>query len=95
MYDRFISESENAGDLVLLGYGVNDADAFEKTNVALLDEAIRLAREGNDGAEAIVVWDGDRRTRSDYTEHFAREASLRNIAVKTVQILSGNSCSTG
>jgi hypothetical protein len=87
LYDRFVVEAQARGDLVLLDLDPQDPQAYEKTNLAILDEALALALRQSDESEAIVVWDPRNRTEHDLTEHFAREARARNMPVKTINIL--------
>ena len=87
MYDRFVMEARASGDLRLLALDAGAGDAFETANEAILDEALAVASDRGEPAEAIVVWDASARTAHDYTEHFAQQAERRGMPVKSVSIL--------
>jgi hypothetical protein len=52
--------------------------------VAILDEAVSLARQLGLGLEAVVVWDQRSRGPDDITEQFLKEAAHRGIEVLAV-----------
>lgn len=87
LYDRLVREAKDAHDLRLLGFDPDDPTVYEKTNVAILEEALSVAIGTGDETEAIVVWDSHLRTEHDYTEQFAQEAQRRRIPVKSIAIL--------
>jgi hypothetical protein len=86
-YDAFVREAQASGDLVLLGFDLADAAAFEKTNERILDEALALAFGTGEKTEALAVWDAPRRTDRDYTEHFVRQAEFRRMPVTSIPIV--------
>jgi hypothetical protein len=86
-YDRVLDEVEDAGDLIVLGCAANDPDAYDATNCAVLDEAVRLARELDEPVLAIVVWNGAVRGESDFSEAFRREAEKRGLPVVEIDTL--------
>lgn len=87
LYDRFVQEARSGGDLILLGFDPHDPSVYERTNGGILDEALSMAAETHDEAEAIVVWDEERRSGHDFTGHFASEARLRSMQVTPIAIL--------
>ena len=87
MYDRFVREAEDAGDLHVLGYNPDDPEVYEKTNEAILDDALAIAAPDEVEAEALVVWDKRLTTGHDYTAHFLHQAERRHMPVKTIPIL--------
>ncbi len=76
-FDRVLDEVERNGDLVVLGYSKDDANAYTGTNIAILEQAEKLAAEAQESALAAVVWDGLPRDGGDVTQHFLREAGKR------------------
>ena len=72
-FDRLIDAADAAGDLLVLGLSGSD-DAYARTNVAILDEATRLARTTGDTVLAVAVWDKQSRGADDLTEHFLQLA---------------------
>lgn len=87
VYDRVVREAQRSGDLVILGFAADDPDAYEKTNDAILDEALAAASETKTKALAIVVWDERRKTDRDYTAHFAEGAKVRDMTVLSISIV--------
>ena len=86
IYDRLIQEVQCKGELVILDCA-DGSEAYTASNHAILDEAVRLARDSSEETVAMVVWDGLRRCKQDYTQAFADEARRRGlpiIEVKTV-----------
>jgi hypothetical protein len=83
LFDRIIAEVAAADDLVLLGVDEGD-DAYAAANVAILDEAARLA--GPDPAEVVVVivWEGASRGEGDLTLAFATAPRRRGHQVREV-----------
>jgi hypothetical protein len=70
--------------LIVLGDAGDGDAAYRAVNGAILDEAQRLAREGNTRALAVVVWNGKPREGGDLTQAFADEAQARSLPVKEV-----------
>lgn len=85
-YDRIIEEVERKNDLLLLNLDPLDQDAYEKANIAILDEVQCIAAQNSDKVEALVVWDERSQREGDITRHFALEAH-RRMAVKSIPIL--------
>lgn len=48
---------ERQRDSVILGYEQSDSAAYARTNVAIVDEALRIAQQERKLAQALVVWD--------------------------------------
>ena len=86
-FDRALDEVERHGDLVILGYEQSDAAAYARTNAAILDEALRIARQEGRLARALVVWDGKSRGASDLTAHFLDEARGKGMPILEVLTL--------
>lgn len=86
-FDRLVGDAQARGGVHDLGLDVRDPRAYEKTNDAILDDALALA--GNDPAQvvALTVWDGAIAGRADYTAAFADAARARGIAVESIPIL--------
>lgn len=91
LYDRIIHEVESAGDLVLLNENEDDEEAFIHTNIAILDEAQKLACEVGqetqteaDDLLAVLVWEGQPRGTGDITAAFGEEARARAIPMAVI-----------
>ncbi|HEY6248363.1 MAG TPA: hypothetical protein VI685_00290 [Candidatus Angelobacter sp.] len=78
-YDRVMDEVEGKNDVVVLGYAENDDAAYSATNLAILEQAEKVARKENLPIAAVVVWDGKSRGEGDFTEQFKEEAKRRGI----------------
>ena len=87
LFDQVTSELATSGDLIVLGER-EDSAAYVATNLAILDEALRLARgtrpDREAGVIAVVVWDGQERGPGDMTADFARQACARGLTVTEV-----------
>jgi len=77
LFDRLVSEAEEAGDLEVLGLPKASAHPYERTNAA-------LGREAREQVGALVVWDGPLVGRTDYTLDFVEAAEHRGIPVRTI-----------
>jgi hypothetical protein len=86
-FDRALDEVERQGDLVILGYEQSDAAAYARTNAAIVDEALRIARQDGKLAQALVVWDGKSRGSSDLTAQFLDEARGKGMPILEVLTL--------
>jgi len=87
-YDRALDEVERQGNLVILGYEKADPAAYARTNAAIVDEALRIAREEGMSAQALVVWDGKSRDSEDLTAQFLHEARRKGMPVLEVLTLT-------
>jgi hypothetical protein len=86
-YDRVLDEVERQRDLVILGYEQADAAAYARTNAAIVDEALRIGRQEEKLAQALVVWDGKSRGSEDLTAQFLDEARGRGMPILEVLTL--------
>ncbi|GAB3636715.1 hypothetical protein GCM10027422_23050 [Hymenobacter arcticus] len=69
LYDKIIWEAKEANCLHLLGYSLDDNEAFTKTTQAIIDQAKELANDSL--AFGVVVWEGHSRGDDDFTKEFA------------------------
>jgi hypothetical protein len=81
-FERLVDAANAAGDLVVLGLPHSD-DAYARTNVAILDDAARLARTTGDTVLSVAVWDRQSRGPDDLTEHFLQLAK-RHGAIQEI-----------
>lgn len=75
-FDRLVTSAREAGELVELGLSVDDADAFERTNVEIVN---RTAREKAKFHYAIIVWEGASRGEGDVTRDLRDRAVGRGF----------------
>ena len=87
-FDRLIGEARARDGVRILGLRPDDPHVYEKTNEAILDEALALADNDPAGVIALAVWDGAIAGRADYTANFADAARARGIAVQSIPILA-------
>jgi hypothetical protein len=87
-YDRALDEVEEQGDLVILGHKKSDADAFEGTNEAIVNEALEIARQEGIFAQALVVWNGQTRGSTDHTAQFLDQARGKGMPILEVRTLT-------
>jgi hypothetical protein len=90
-FDRTLDEVERLQDLVILGYDQSDSAAYEHTNAAIIDEALRIAQHEGKVAQALVVWDGKTRGSSDLTAHFCDETRVKGMPIIEVLTLKTRS----
>jgi hypothetical protein len=75
LFDRIVSEAEDAGDLVRLELDGSVQSAYQDVNRALLSEGAALAAQTDAAARvAMIVWEGQPRDANDLTENFRRKA---------------------
>ncbi len=84
IYDKVLDEVEAKDDLVIL-HADNDDEAYAAANLAILDEAVRLAKESDEQTAAAVIWDGASRGAGDVTQSFMEEAKRRDMEVVEVK----------
>jgi hypothetical protein len=89
LFDRTIAAAQRLGDLRILDLSPDDAQSFERTNAAIVDEAERLARETTQRTPlAFVVWDGPNGKPNDYTADFVELARGRGFDLEPIEILA-------
>ena len=86
-FDRLIGEARARDGVRILGLDAHDPHAYDKTNEAILDEALALAGNDPAGVIALAVWDGAIAGRADFTANFTEAARARGIAVQSIPIL--------
>ncbi len=86
LYDRVLDEIEAAGDLVIVPQPEGD-EGYVAANLAILDEAVALARKLHQPTGAALIWDGKSRGSQDITELFGVEARRRGLPVSDVKTL--------
>jgi hypothetical protein len=86
LYDGIISETRERGDLVVLGCGSNDADAYVVTNKAIIGDALLEATKKGPTVRptCIIVWEGAPRGDDDVTEDFRRLAVQCGFAIEVI-----------
>lgn len=76
-YDLLMGEVE----LAQLNFEPGDETAYAAVNHSILDEAMALAADLDQGVTAIIVWNGTSRGESDLTAAFRDEAARRGLPV--------------
>jgi hypothetical protein len=87
-FDRLVGAAQARGGLRILGLDTHDPHVYEKTNAALLDDALALAGNDAAGVVALAVWDGATPGRRDYTADFVQAARARGITLDSIPILA-------
>ena len=96
-YDNILNQVESHGDVIILGCEQSDPDAYERTNAAIVDEALQIAQHEGMVAQALVVWNGKSRGSTDLTAHFvdhAREKGMPILDVRTLRYPNVGSVAT-
>ncbi|MGH9720863.1 MAG: hypothetical protein ACRD8O_11675 [Bryobacteraceae bacterium] len=86
-YDRLLDEIERHQDMIAAGHSKDEKGVYVRTNEAILDEAIALARESAVKAAAVIVWNGESRGAEDVTAAFADQARARGMEVFSIPTL--------
>ena len=86
-FDLAIARARATDDLVVLHRAGSGGPAYAAASSAILDEAIRVARERDVEPRAVVAWDGRSRGSGDLTEAFRREAVERGLVVEEISTL--------
>ena len=85
LFDRIIERAQAKHGLQVLGFEVNDQDAFSKTNEAIVSFAHRLA--GSEPVASVLVWDEHSRGSGDATQEFEKlcqEAGFYKVEISTL-----------
>jgi hypothetical protein len=86
LFDRLIEAAAARGDLVVLdSEHDSDADAYARTNAAILDEGDALAALSRALRIAIIAWDGESRGADDLTEQFRSSAASRGWTIREIE----------
>jgi hypothetical protein len=85
-YDRVLDAVNARGDLIVLE-GPKDDTSYAIVNSAILDNALAMAREFQQAANAAVVWDGVARGADDLTAEFLAGARTRGLEVAEVSTI--------
>lgn len=80
-FDNVVKLASDRGNLVELGFDVDDDNSFSKTNSRIIQEALTL---GLNRKLAFVVWEGKSRGKGDSTADFMRIALSQGFEKKTV-----------
>jgi hypothetical protein len=83
-----LNEVERQGDLIILGCKQSEPDAYARTNAAIVDEALQIARQEGKVAQALVVWNGKSRGSTDLTAQFAGRAREKGMPILEVRTLA-------
>jgi hypothetical protein len=89
LYKRIIEEVRSTDDLVNLEFTVDQDNDYRLTNLAILDEALEVARASAGKVIAVLVWDGQSRGTGDMTENFRVEAQKRGFPIVDVPTIPG------
>ena len=84
IYDEVLDEVDAAGDLITLGR-VGNVDPYSTTSERILDEAVRLGRQLEEPAGAVMMWDGTIGEKPDYTADFGVSARRRGLPIFEVR----------
>ena len=86
VYDKVLDEVEAAGDLIVVPQKPDD-EGYAAANVAILDNALAMAKELHRSVKAALIWDGKSRGENDITKAFGTEARQRGLQVVEVSTI--------
>jgi hypothetical protein len=87
VFDRHIATVQAAGDLVVMDVqGGSEDDAYAAATVAIIDEALMLARASGTPCRmvAMLVWEGAARSGPDATGEFRQRALAAGFVERSV-----------
>lgn len=87
IYDKVLAEVTRQGDLLVQPFEGDEQAAYLAANIAILEEAAKLARDDHRALIAVVVWNKAARGPADVTAAFAAEARKQNIKVEEISTL--------
>jgi hypothetical protein len=98
IYDKIIWEIKDTDRLITLNFNKDDPEAYEKTNIHILEHARKLAgslkqdpindEHSSKKTLALIVWEGKPRGEDDTTFHFLQEAQKRNFEIEEINTFS-------
>jgi hypothetical protein len=81
LYDDILATADAENNLLVLSPGKTGHPAYSAVNSAIVEEAIRLARQFREDAAALLVWNGISSGASDLTQAFGQEARTHGLRV--------------
>jgi hypothetical protein len=88
-FDRLYEEIAKEEKVLIMNYPSNDADAYRKTNVDILNRAQILSENSgeNKDVRAVIVWESGNKGDVDTSAHFKNEAKQRGIRIEEIDTL--------
>ena len=88
LFNRICKEIKKEGQLIILNFAVDDKDAYEKTSIAILNQAQILAEKyASKEITGVIIWEGSVKEKEDVTNHFIREGIKRGLLIKEIKTL--------
>lgn len=87
LFDDICDDVEAKGDVMVLGYALENETAYIETNHVILELAMSRGAELTQPVRAVLVWDGMSRGKDDVTLAFQQEARERGLAVEEISTL--------
>lgn len=81
IFDKIFDDIKKENKSFILKLDVEDKLAFKKTNIAILDQADKMAVAKNLKKTAVIVWNGKAKYSDDSTAHFREEAIKRKYNI--------------
>ena len=90
IYDSIVTDLKRSNRLIVLNYQGQDEQAYEKTNIAMLEYAKKISEKKSppDTILALIIWDGKPKNDNDITYHFILEAKKRNFETTEINTLA-------
>lgn len=87
IFDRILKTVGENGDLIVSADQAAGHESYLAANLAILNEAARLAALTSEEARAILVWNLASRGPDDVTAAFRQEASSRGFRIEEISTL--------
>lgn len=91
LFDTVYKELNAGPNVIILNYGKDDNDAYEKTNFDILNTADlifeKLKETGDRKKVAVIIWEGAPKDSNDTTDHFRKEAEKRGYTIEEINCL--------
>ena len=86
LYDQMVDTREGNMELFELHLYDKEGSSYKMTNTLILEEALIMSQAFAplEPVVALIAWEGKAKEGNDYTQHFCREATERNIPVQEI-----------
>jgi len=89
IFNKVYEKIKKEAKVIIMNYSADDAEAYRKTNVDILNRAQSLSESLGDNSDvrAIIVWESGSKGEKDTSAHFKKEAEQRGLRVEEINTL--------
>jgi hypothetical protein len=87
LFDEIYERVQKEAGVTILNNSIDDKEAFEKTNIEILNQAEIIAEKFGSVKDitAVIVWEGSPKEENDTTNHFMQEGIKRGFTIKEIK----------